>query len=253
MDLQPVDYDQRQHQAYARGRAMDADMRDAWMAAFAARLPRRRPLAVLDLGSGVGRLTPALAQTFGGPVTGVEPAAAMRAQAEAHAPHPHVRYLAGSAEAIPMPAASVDVVLMFLSFHHMRYRPRVAAEIARVLRRGGRVLIRSPFGDRLPGGGWHRYFPRAPEIERAMFPTLAEVEAVFAPVGLKRVALDEIQERYAPSLAAYAPKLRLRAISTFEHMTEAEIAEGFAALEAAVAAEVEPEPVVSRSDLLVLG
>jgi hypothetical protein len=61
-----------------------------------------------------------------------------------------------------------------------------------------------------------------------------------------------IQEQLAPSLSDYAERLRMRAISTFEHMSEEEIVEGFARLDAA-AQEQAPRPVVRSSDLLVLG
>ena len=42
-------------------------------------------------------------------------------------------------------------------------------------------------------------------------------------------------------------------ISTFEHMTEAEIEEGFARMDAHVAAEPDALPDTGESDLLVLG
>ena len=45
---------------------------------------------VLDLGSGTGRFTPALADTFGGPVNGVEPSAGMRAAELQISGHPAV-------------------------------------------------------------------------------------------------------------------------------------------------------------------
>jgi ubiquinone/menaquinone biosynthesis C-methylase UbiE len=51
----------------------------AWMSAFSRHLPARRPLTLLDLGSGTGRLTPALAAAFCGLVTGVEPSGKMLA------------------------------------------------------------------------------------------------------------------------------------------------------------------------------
>ena len=70
------------------------------------------PVSLLDLGSGVGRLTPALATSFGGPVTGVEPSEKMRAHAEADAAHPDVTYLPGSAESIPMETSSCDAAAM---------------------------------------------------------------------------------------------------------------------------------------------
>ena len=252
--LQPVGYDGRQHEVYARGRAIGADAIALWMRTFAAFAPERRPLNVLDLGCGVGRFTPALADTFGGPVYGVEPSARMREVAEAGAAHLAVTYLDGRAEAIPLADKSCDLVLMFLSFHHVRDRHEAAAEIARVLRPGGRILVRSTFADRVHLlDTWHRFFPRAEEIERGMFPSVQEVKDVFARAGLGPVAFETVEVEIAPSLAAQAERLRLRAISTFEHMTEAEIAEGFERLEEVVRQETTPKPVTAKSDLLVLG
>jgi ubiquinone/menaquinone biosynthesis C-methylase UbiE len=247
---EPIDYDQQQFAVYARGRALPPETIDTWMQAFARRVAPRRPLSVLDLGSGTGRFTPALADTFGGPVHGVEPAARMREIAEASASHPNVTYLAGTAERIPLPDGSCDLVLMYLSFHHVQDREAAAREIARVLRpsSGARVLVRSTFADRMPGLLWHRYFPAARAIEEDVFPSVAEVERIFAAVGLRRLALDQVRHRMAPSLAEYASRLSLRAVSTFEHMTENEIAEGFATLNQDAAAETEPRPIEEDCD-----
>jgi hypothetical protein len=70
--MRRIDYDLEQYQDYARGRALTESQLQAWIGAFGTLLPRHRPLAGLDVGSGTGRFTPALAQAFG-PVTGVEP------------------------------------------------------------------------------------------------------------------------------------------------------------------------------------
>lgn len=250
--LKTVDYDEQQHAVYAQGRALPAKSITAWMRAFAAHAPGRRPLTVLDLGSGTGRFTPALAETFGGPVHGVEPSANMRREAQAGAAHPAVRYLAGQAEDIPLPAGSCDLVLMYLSFHHVRDRDAAAQEIRRVLRPEGRVLIRSTFSDRMPDANWHRFFPAAREIELQMFPTVETVERLFGEVGLAPVALETVETELAASLTDYAARLRLKAISVFEHMSEADIAKGFEDLDAAVRAERVPAPIMAREDLLVL-
>ena len=90
MALKRVDYDDGQHANYARGRQMPPEALARWMARFAEHLPERRPLTIVDLGSGIGRLTPALAETFGGPVYGVEPSARMREIAVATAAHPEI-------------------------------------------------------------------------------------------------------------------------------------------------------------------
>ena len=253
MTLKRVDYNENQHKTYVEGRRMPAGVAARWMERFAAHLPQRRPLTVIDLGSVVGRLTPALADAFGGPVVGVEPADRMRAIAEANAAHPAVRYVRGEAAAMPLPDQSADAVLMFLSLHHVPDRAAAAREIARVLKPGGRLLIRSPFSDRMTAGWWQTFFPRALEIERQMFPTLADTAGVFEAVGLKTLALVSVTETYASSAAEAAAKLKLRAISTFEHMTEAEIEEGFARMDAHVAAAPDAPPDSGESDLLVLG
>jgi ubiquinone/menaquinone biosynthesis C-methylase UbiE len=248
-----VDYDQYQSSVYARGRALSPDAVASWMAAFTRHAPAERHLRVLDLGSGTGRFTPALADTFGGPVFGVEPSAGMRNAALRSSAHPAVTYLDGAADAIPLPDASVDLVLLFLVWHHVPARPAAAAELHRVLRPGGRVLLRSTFADRLPASSWRSYFRRGEELDRAIFPTVGEVEDQFAAAGLRRVALDVVRIQVAEDFRACAERLHLKASSIFEHMTEEEIEDGFARLDADVASGKEPAfRLAEDGDVLVL-
>jgi SAM-dependent methyltransferase len=252
--LERIDYDARQHTVYAAGRALSKETEQVWVGAFSKWANPRRPLTVLDLGSGTGRFTPALAEAFGGPVFGVEPSERMRQVAEQTGRRPDVHYLAGSAESIPLPDEACDLVLMFLAFHHVRDRQAAATEIRRVVRPGARILLRSTFSDRMPDLLWHRFFPGARRVEQQMFPSLTEVVRLFDEAGITVVALDEVRETMAPSLAAYAERLRLRAISTFEYLGEDEIRSGFAALDRAAQAEdVPPQPITMDADLLVLG
>jgi len=85
---------------------------------------------VLDLGAGTGKLTAVLLD-LGLEVVAVEPSAPMRAHVPARA-----QVLAGTAEQVPLPDASVDAVLVGQAFHW--FEPGAAlAEMARVLRPGG--------------------------------------------------------------------------------------------------------------------
>jgi SAM-dependent methyltransferase len=88
---------------------------------------------VLDLGAGTGKLTATLI-TLGTEVIAVEPDPAMLA--ELRRALPTVRALPGSAEAVPLPDASVDAVLAGHALHW--FDMDVAGpEIARVLVPGG--------------------------------------------------------------------------------------------------------------------
>src|SRR5207302_9552600 len=117
--VERVDYDQRQYDVYAKGRAISPERMARLVDVLAAHLPDRRLLVIADVGCGVGRFTPALANAFGGPVYGIEPAARMREQAKVLAPHPMARYLDGRAEAIPLQDASCDAALCWFVWHHI--------------------------------------------------------------------------------------------------------------------------------------
>ncbi|MEV4717925.1 class I SAM-dependent methyltransferase [Micromonospora noduli] len=90
-------------------------------------------LRVLDLGAGTGKLSATLA-AVGADVVAVEPDPAMLT--ELRRALPAVRALPGSAEAIPLPDASVDAVLAGNALHWFDMTV-AGAEIARVLAPGG--------------------------------------------------------------------------------------------------------------------
>ncbi|MEV6288802.1 class I SAM-dependent methyltransferase [Kribbella sp. NPDC051770] len=245
-----VDYDDRLHRVYAAGRAVDQETIDGWMRAYAEIAPPHRPLTVLDLGSGIGRFTPALADTFGGPAYGVEPSARMREQAPEH---PNVTYLDGAAEAIPLPDGAVDVALLFLSFHHFRDQQQALHELHRVLKPGGLVLLRSQFADRMPELLWYRYFPSARAVDAAMYRTVEETRRMAVAAQLTpEDELRVIEAERPRSLKTLYERINARALSTFEHLPAAEIEAGFAEFRRDAEADPEqPTPVVGAS-LMVL-
>lgn len=248
-----VNYDDRLHEVYARGRRLSAEALATWATMFARLAPPERPLTVLDLGSGTGRFTPLLAETFGGPVYGVEPSARMRAVAEADAAHERVTYLDGTAEALPLTDASCDLTLLFLTFHHFTDQPAALRELARVLRPGGVVLMRSQFADRMPDLYWYRYFPSARQVDAAMYRPLAEVRAMAADAGL---AADPEPvpggPDGAPTLGELYDRIKLRALSTFEHLPADEVEAGSAAFARDAAADPHRPMPRFTPDLLAL-
>ena len=106
-----------------------------------------RSLRVLDLGAGTGKLT-ALLAGLGAEVTAVEPDPAMRAELARQLSS--ARALAGSAEQIPLPDASVDAVLCGQSMHWFDLS-RALPEISRVLVPGGTLgALWNSDDDRVP-------------------------------------------------------------------------------------------------------
>jgi SAM-dependent methyltransferase len=131
----------------------------------------------LDLAAGTGKLTRLLVQRFPR-VIAVEPLAGMRAVLERVVPA--AESLDGTAEAIPLPDASVDVAFVAEAFHW--FDPATAGdELARVLRRGGvlRLVFNVWKGSFRPSLG--------PEARRL----LAELTAKAGPGGGPKVVAGE--------------------------------------------------------------
>jgi SAM-dependent methyltransferase len=117
--------------AYERGRP---GYPDAAIEFLAARLRLGPGRTVVDLAAGTGKLTRPLLAT-GAEVVAVEPVAQMRAALPAAA-----RAVDGTAEAIPLRAASADAVTVAQAFHWFD-GDAALAEIHRVLRRGGTLAL----------------------------------------------------------------------------------------------------------------
>ena len=250
--MNKVDYDARLHAVYAAGRQMSPGALRTWTEAFARHLPPARPLTWLDLGSGTGRMTPSLASAFGGPAHGVEPSDKMRAQALAHAGHPAVTYAAGSAEHIPLPAASCDAALLFFVWHHVVDHQAAARELRRVVKPGGKLFVQANFSDRMPDVWWFRVVPEWKRADAAQFGSEEEVISDFtgAGAGWTLVSRDEVTWLRSPGLAEDLERLKLRSVSVFERLSEEAIEAGFTRIEAALPS-LGTGPQYETSELLV--
>lgn len=89
----------------------------------------------IEIGAGTGKFLPLL-EECGGHILALEPVDAMRERL-AH-DHPDIEAIAGTAEAIPLPDASMDVAVCAQAFHWFASAAALA-EIGRVLAPGGRL------------------------------------------------------------------------------------------------------------------
>jgi SAM-dependent methyltransferase len=152
--------------------------------------------ALLDLGAGTGKLTAALVGRAA-TVTAVEPDPGMLDVLRAALPG--VTALAGDAEHIPLPDASVHAVLVGQAFHWFDPE-RSTAEIARVLRPGGVLALLWNGED--PDVDWVRGYYRAagrPEFQAPADPAsrnpLPAVHPGLGPVEVARF------DNYQPATA----------------------------------------------------
>jgi SAM-dependent methyltransferase len=120
---------------------------EAVLSELAARCGVRSGTPVVDLGAGTGKLTRQVA-ALGADVVAVEPAAGMRRRFEAEVPG--VPVLDGTAEAIPLPDASVETVTVGQAFHWFDTH-RALEEVARVLRPAGWLAL---LWNERPESGW---------------------------------------------------------------------------------------------------
>jgi len=131
-----------------RGEMVEAEHlgRYHWAAAAAA------GRTVLDVGCGTGYGTAAMAAAGAAHCTGVDVDADAVAQAGKRFGAANVAFARGDATSLPFEDASFDLVTCFEVIEHVGEQRAVIAELARVLRPGGMMLISSPNRDRYPPG-----------------------------------------------------------------------------------------------------
>jgi SAM-dependent methyltransferase len=105
-----------------------------------------RGLDVLDVASGEGYGSALVAQVARS-VVGLEIDLGAVTHAQTAYKQPNLRFLQGDARAIPLADASVDAVVSFETIEHFYEHDTFIAEIRRVLRSGGRLIISSPERD----------------------------------------------------------------------------------------------------------
>ena len=153
------------------------------------------PADVIDVGAGTGKLTRGLV-ALGHRVTAVEPLPEMLSLLRSAVPSAEA--LIGSAEQLPLPDGSADVVVSAQAFHWFD-RPVALREFARVLRPGGRIgLVWNTRDDREP---WVAELSKVMGIESVRRGDAAEPIAesgLFGPV--EQATFPSSQRLDAPTL-----------------------------------------------------
>lgn len=113
-------------------------------------LALQRGEAVLDLGAGTGELARLVAEQVGesGSVLALEPLSD-RVELARRQPRANLRIeVGGSDDLVDLPDAGFDVVLLNSVFHWIADQPRLLADLARLLKPGGRLGLSTGIADR---------------------------------------------------------------------------------------------------------
>ena len=243
MDYDKTDIARTYHQARHHG----AEFLELWMNTVAAHLGTRSVRSVLDLGCGTGRFTEGLATHLNATVIGMDPSIKMLREAKRS--FPRIYCVSGSAECIPLPSNSVDLVFLSMVFHHFTDPLAAAQECRRVLRRDGRVFLRTGCREKAGVYPYVPYFPTTKALIEARLPSLEAQCKAFKAASFEILSSGEVVQEIANDYASYADKLALKADSILVSLSDEEFNAGIAA----VRREQKPGPISEPIDFVVFG
>ena len=246
-----TDYDATNLAAgYDRARDHGPEVLDLWMRIVARRVEGRPVRRILDLGCGTGRFSRGLASQFNAEVIGLDPSSKMLQVAREKQRDPRVQYELGRAEAIPLAAASVDLIFMSMSLHHFTDQTLAALECRRVLSDHGAVVVRTGTREQISSYPYVPCFPSTRPLLEEILPGSNDVTGLFSSAGLHPVAAEIVLQTIAPDWMAYADKLEAGGDSVLARLSQDEFEAGLAAVRRYAAIEAR-QPVVEPIDLFV--
>lgn len=145
---------------------------------------------VLDIGSGPGFLAAEMAEDVGGEgrVHGVDPSESMLALSQQRTPASgaaRLEFQAADALALPFPDAGFDAIVTTQVLEYVPDVPAALAEIRRVLRPGGRLLVLDTDWDSIV---WHSTDPD--RMQRVLAAWAEHLADAFLPRRLPRLLAD---------------------------------------------------------------
>ena len=170
----------------------------------------------LDVGTGAGALAFALAPLVH-EVVGLDPVPELLELARERS-LPNTRFVEGDGTALPFPDGAFDLTATHRTLHHLGRPDLAVAELARVTRGGGRVLVVDQLapGDPAEAAALHAFeTTRDPSHTRLL--TDAELRGLFAANGLELLRERREEEQREPAayldLAGCEGERRVRAES----------------------------------------
>jgi SAM-dependent methyltransferase len=205
-----VDYDRIAHLYDEPSRAHDVDPH---LLAFleATDDETAATLRVLDVGCGTGSQLAADRRRLPHvSLIGVDRFAGMLRIARRRCPD--ALWVQGDGAALPLGSATCDYATSQFAYPHVRNPRRLIAEIHRVLRPGGRLVITNIDPWSMPGWAIYRFFPEALAIDREDFLPVADLVSLLGSAGFGHVRASRrslpTEERYEDFVALLTERHR---------------------------------------------
>ena len=201
---------------------------DAWWRSFEeiVRAGDLRGRRVLEVGCGTGRFSHALEERELARAWAVDSSSEMVERAKALGVNARV----SRGEALPFKSGWFDRAVLRMAAHLVD-RPRVFAEVSRVLAPSGRVVVATHDPDSFDDIWLTKLFPSVPAIERARFPDEPTLRAELAGAGFGIIRFARFEVERTLDRDHAIATIREKAFSTFDLLPPDEYAEGLARAE----------------------
>ncbi len=149
---------------------------------------------VLDVGTGTGIFIPFLLSEVGekGRIATLDFAEKMLRRARATGFNGNIDYLCADVTNIPVAGEIFDIVVCYSSFPHFQDKLAALAEINRVIKSGGRLLI-CHTSSRNRINEMHRQIPA---VANDIIPDEGEMQIILSKAGFTDIKIDDNRESY---------------------------------------------------------
>ncbi len=165
------------------------------LARMAKRLDIKPGSIVLDVGTGTGVFIPFLLREIGkgGRIIALDFAEKMLRRARAKGFNGNIDYLCADVTNIPLGDEIFDIIVCYSSFPHFPDKSGALAEMNRVIKRGGRLLI-CHTSSRASINEIHRQIPA---VENDIIPDGGEMQIILLRAGFIEIKIDDSESYLA--------------------------------------------------------
>jgi ubiquinone/menaquinone biosynthesis C-methylase UbiE len=222
---------------------------DPQFVAFLEERAARTLLRVLDIGCGTGnQLIANRAAAPNALMTGVDQSIGMLAEARRKAPD--IAWVRADAAPLPFAAGSFDFIGCQFAFHHFGDKAGMLAETLRLLRPGGRFVLRNMCPEECLDWLCYEYFPAARSADLRDFWPAAKVMATMEAICFAAAAVEYEHIHFEQNLSDWLDHVRHRyTCSQLQTIADTDYAAGVRRLQSEVADATKPRV---RADHLCL-